>query len=65
MEAFRHVICKDSVLNSLELREYNLGIIVLIRLLSSRCRSAVVMLVLKSILGRSPKVKDSFENPSK
>jgi len=36
---------------------------VLISLLSSRCRSAVVVHVLKSILGMSPKVKDSIENP--
>jgi hypothetical protein len=36
---------------------------VLISLLSSRCRSAVDVLVLKSILGRSLKVKDSIEEP--
>jgi hypothetical protein len=35
---------------------------VLISLFSSRCRSAIAMLVLKSILGRSPKVNDSIEN---
>jgi hypothetical protein len=38
---------------------------VLISLLSSRCRSAVVVLVLKSILGRSPKVKESIGDPFK
>jgi hypothetical protein len=51
--------------NSLELREYNLRVIVLINLLSSRCRSAVAVLELKSILGRSPKVKDSIKDPFK
>jgi hypothetical protein len=50
------------VLNSLELREYNLGVIVLISLLSSRCRSAVVVIVLKSVLGRSSKVNDSIKD---
>jgi len=60
-----HVICMNSILNSLELREYNLGFIVLISLLSSRCYSAVVVLVLKPILGRSLKVKDSFEDSFK
>jgi hypothetical protein len=56
---------QNSVLNSLELREYILGVIVLIRLLSSRCRCIVAMLVLKSILERSPKVKESIEDPFK
>jgi hypothetical protein len=42
---------------------YNLGVIVLISLLSSRCHSVVDVFVLKSILGRSPKVKDSIEDP--
>jgi hypothetical protein len=51
--------------NSLELREYNLGVIVLISLLSSRCRSVVAMPVLKSILGKSPKVKDFIEDSFK
>jgi hypothetical protein len=36
---------------------------VLISLLSSRYQSVVAVLVLKSILGRSPKVKDSIEDP--
>jgi hypothetical protein len=37
---------QNSILNSLELREYILGVIdVLIRLLSSRCRCAVDVLV--------------------
>jgi hypothetical protein len=43
MEASRHVICKNSVLNSIVLREYNLGVIVLISLLSSYCQSAIVV----------------------
>jgi len=34
---------QNSVLNSLELREYILGDIVLIRLLSSRCRCVLLM----------------------
>jgi hypothetical protein len=55
----------NSVLNFLELREYNLGVIVLISLLSSCCHSAVAVLVLKSILGRSLKVKESIEDPFK
>jgi hypothetical protein len=38
---------------------------VLISLLSNRCRNAVVVLVLKSILGRRPKVKESIEDPFK
>jgi hypothetical protein len=38
---------------------------VLISLLSSDCRSAVGVLMLKSILGRSHKVKDSIEDPFK
>jgi hypothetical protein len=37
----------------------------LISLLSSRCRSVVAMLVLKSILEMSPKVNDSIEDPFK
>jgi hypothetical protein len=36
---------QNSIFNSLELREYILGVIVLIRLLSSRCRCAIVVLV--------------------
>jgi hypothetical protein len=51
--------------NSLELREYNFEVIVLLSLLSSRCRSAIVVPVLKSILGKSPKVKDFIEDPFK
>jgi hypothetical protein len=39
------VICKNSILNSIVLREYNLGVIVLISLLSSPCQSAVVVFV--------------------
>jgi hypothetical protein len=38
---------------------------VLISLLSSRCRRTVAVLVLKSILGRIPKVKESIEDPFK
>jgi hypothetical protein len=34
-------------------------------LLSSHCRSAVAVHVLKSILGRSPKVNESIEDPFK
>jgi hypothetical protein len=56
---------QNSVLNSLELREYILGVIVLIRLLSSHCHCVVVVPVLKSILGRSHKVKESIEYPFK
>jgi hypothetical protein len=56
---------QNSVLNSLELREYNLRVIMLISLLSSHCRSAVVVPILKYIFGRSPKVKDSIEDPFK
>jgi len=64
--ASRHVICKNSVLNSLELRGYILGVVVLIRLLSSRCCCVVVVVLqLKSILRRSPKVKESIEDPFK
>jgi hypothetical protein len=36
----------------LELREYNLGVIVLVSLLSSSCRSVVAVPVLKSSLGK-------------
>jgi hypothetical protein len=36
---------QNSVLNSLELREYILGVIMLIRLLSSRFHCAVAVLV--------------------
>jgi hypothetical protein len=43
-------------LNSLELREYNLRVIVLISLLSSP---------VKVYLGGSPKIKDSIEEPFK
>jgi hypothetical protein len=56
---------QNSILNSLELREYILRVIVLICLLSSHCRCAVVVLVLKSILGSSPNVKESIEDPFK
>jgi hypothetical protein len=34
---------QNSVLNSLELREYILGVVVLIRVLSSRCRCALLL----------------------
>jgi hypothetical protein len=34
---------QDSVVNSLELREYILGVVVLIRLLSSRCRCVLLL----------------------
>jgi hypothetical protein len=34
-------------------------------LLLSHCRSAIDVLVLKSVLGRSPKVKESIEDPFK
>jgi hypothetical protein len=37
---------------------------VLISLLLSRCRCVVAVLVLKSILGRGPKVKESLKTPS-
>jgi hypothetical protein len=37
----------------------------LINLLSTRCRCAVAVLVLKSIVGRSPKVMESIEDPFK
>jgi len=40
---------QNSVLNSLELREYILGDIVLIRLLSSRCHCRCVLLLCLSI----------------
>jgi hypothetical protein len=56
---------QNSVLNSLELIEYILGVIVLISLLSSCCRCAVVVLMLKSILGMSHKVNESIEGPFK
>jgi hypothetical protein len=36
---------------------------VLINLLSIRCQIVVVVLMLKSILGRSPKVKNFIEDP--
>jgi hypothetical protein len=36
---------KNSVLNSLVLREYILGVIVMIRLLSSRCQSTIDVFV--------------------
>jgi hypothetical protein len=37
----------------------------LISLLSSRCRTVVAVLVLKSILGRRLRVMDSIEDPFK
>jgi hypothetical protein len=39
----RHVICKNSVLNSVELREFILGVVVLIRSLSSHCRCVLLL----------------------
>jgi hypothetical protein len=38
IEAFRHVICKNSVVNSIVHRKFILDVIVLIRSLSSRCQ---------------------------
>jgi hypothetical protein len=56
---------QNSVLNSLELREFILGVVVLNYLLSSHCYCDVIVLVLKSILGRSPNVTESIEDPFK
>jgi hypothetical protein len=52
-------------MNFLELKEYNLRVIVLIVLLSSHCQSTNVVPVLKFILGSSPKVNDFIEDPFK
>jgi hypothetical protein len=57
---------QNLVLNSLELREYILGIYcadsLALKPLSLCCCCARL---LKSILGRSPKVKESIEDPFK
>jgi hypothetical protein len=38
-----HVICKNSVLNFIVFREYILGVVVLIQLLSNRYQSVVAV----------------------
>jgi hypothetical protein len=57
-----HVIYRNSALNSVELREFILGVVVLIRSIFSRCHC---VLKLKFILGFGPKVKDFTEDPFK
>jgi hypothetical protein len=58
----RHVFCKNSVLNSILLREFYLRSYCADPFTLKPLQSVVSVLKLKSILGVGPKVKDSIED---